>query len=124
MCQPNTSYLSCLGPQLTYFLSEINCFESMHPFFFFIFGQFLIVLRGYIAVSVECVNICNLTKGDGNVRSDCNALSCAWKAPRALTGFLASTAHPPVCSLYLCGRSGRKSRVKSVIILCSFCLCS
>ncbi|KAF3562789.1 hypothetical protein DY000_02010867 [Brassica cretica] len=66
-----------------------------------------------MSVSVECVNICNLTKGDGNVRSDCNALSCAWKAPRALTGFLASTAHPPVCSLYLCGRSGRKSRVKS-----------
>ncbi|WZZ11811.1 putative GTP diphosphokinase RSH1, chloroplastic isoform X1 [Brassica napus] len=66
-----------------------------------------------MSVSVECVNICNLTKGDGNVRSDCNALSCAWKAPRSLTGFLASTAHPAVCSLYLCGRSGRKSRVKS-----------
>ncbi|CAH2072006.1 unnamed protein product [Thlaspi arvense] len=66
-----------------------------------------------MSVSVECVNICNLTKGDGNARSDCNALSCAWKAPRALTGFLASTAHPPVCSLYLCGRNGRKSRIKS-----------
>uniref|UniRef100_A0A1J3E0N7 Putative GTP diphosphokinase RSH1, chloroplastic n=1 Tax=Noccaea caerulescens TaxID=107243 RepID=A0A1J3E0N7_NOCCA len=66
-----------------------------------------------MSVSVECVNICNLTKGEGNARSDCNALSCAWKAPRALTGFLASTAHPPVCSLYLCGKNGRKSRVKS-----------
>uniref|UniRef100_A0A1J3FDK2 Putative GTP diphosphokinase RSH1, chloroplastic n=1 Tax=Noccaea caerulescens TaxID=107243 RepID=A0A1J3FDK2_NOCCA len=66
-----------------------------------------------MSVSVECVNICNLTKGEGNARSDCNALSCAWKAPRALTGFLASTAQPPVCSLYLCGKNGRKSRVKS-----------
>ncbi|CAA7054189.1 unnamed protein product [Microthlaspi erraticum] len=66
-----------------------------------------------MSVSVECVNICNLTKGEGNARNDCNALSCAWKAPRALTGFLASTAHPPVRSLYLCGRNGRKSRVKS-----------
>ncbi|CAE6140793.1 unnamed protein product [Arabidopsis arenosa] len=66
-----------------------------------------------MSVSVECVNICNLTKGDGNARSDCNALSCAWKAPRALTGFLASTAHPPVCSLYSCGRNGRKSRMKA-----------
>jgi len=78
----------------------------------------------YNAVSVECVNICNLTKGDGNARSDCSALSCAWKAPRALTGFLASTAHPPVCSVYSCGRNGRKSRMKAVSILYCVCLCS
>lgn len=85
----------------------------MHPFLV----NNLLFCVGYIAVSVECVNICNLTKGEGNARSDCNALSCAWKAPRALTGFLASTAHPPVYSLYLCGKNGRKSRVKSVSIL-------
>ncbi|CAF2141294.1 unnamed protein product, partial [Brassica napus] len=48
-----------------------------------------------IAVSVECVNICNL-----NERSDCSA----WKAPRAFTGFLATTAHPP---LYLCRTNTR-----------------
>nr|AAC28177.1 T2H3.10 [Arabidopsis thaliana] len=77
-----------------------------------------------MSVSVECVNICNLTKGDGNARSDCSALSCAWKAPRALTGFLASTAHPPVCSVYSCGRNGRKSRMKAVSILYCVCLCS
>ncbi|XP_013676990.1 putative GTP diphosphokinase RSH1, chloroplastic isoform X2 [Brassica napus] len=62
-----------------------------------------------MSVSVECVNIRNLTKGDGNAseRSDCSALSCAWKAPRALTGFLATTTHPP---LYLCRR---KTRIQS-----------
>ncbi|CAH8350357.1 unnamed protein product [Eruca vesicaria subsp. sativa] len=57
-----------------------------------------------MSVSVECVNICNLTKGDGNLRSDCSALSCAWKAPRALTGFLATTP------LFLCAR---KTRIQS-----------
>ncbi|XP_010522807.1 PREDICTED: putative GTP diphosphokinase RSH1, chloroplastic isoform X2 [Tarenaya hassleriana] len=68
-----------------------------------------------MSVSVECVSICNLTKGDGNARSDCNALSCAWKAPRALTGFLASTAHSPPCSLYSHGRYGRRNRIESCV---------
>jgi hypothetical protein len=40
------------------------------------------------------VNVCNLWRGDGNGRYDCNFLSCASKAPRVLTGFLATTAHP------------------------------
>ncbi|KAL3623600.1 hypothetical protein CASFOL_032416 [Castilleja foliolosa] len=52
----------------------------------------------YIAedfVSMECLNICKLWKGDLSGKYDCNMLSCALKAPRVLTGFLASTAHPP-----------------------------
>ncbi|CAN1292603.1 Putative GTP diphosphokinase RSH1, chloroplastic, partial [Linum perenne] len=50
------------------------------------------------AVSVECINLCNFPKGDISGRYDCSVLSCAWRAPRVLTGFLASTAHPPVYS--------------------------
>ncbi|XP_071742582.1 putative GTP diphosphokinase RSH1, chloroplastic [Rutidosis leptorrhynchoides] len=46
-----------------------------------------------ISVPVECVNMCKFFKGDGSGRYDCSAISCAWKAPRALTGFLASTTH-------------------------------
>nr|XP_043609294.1 putative GTP diphosphokinase RSH1, chloroplastic isoform X2 [Erigeron canadensis] len=45
------------------------------------------------SMSVECVNICKFPKGDGSSRYDCSVISCAWKAPRALTGCLASTAH-------------------------------
>ncbi|WJX79805.1 Putative GTP diphosphokinase rsh1, chloroplastic [Trifolium repens] len=47
-----------------------------------------------MSVSLECVNVCNLWRGDGNGRYACNFLSCASKAPRVLTGFLATTAHP------------------------------
>nr|XP_027127431.1 putative GTP diphosphokinase RSH1, chloroplastic [Coffea arabica] len=48
-----------------------------------------------MSVPVECVNVCKLWKGsDVSGRYECSVLSCAWKAPRALTGFLASTAHP------------------------------
>ncbi|PON66317.1 RelA/SpoT family [Trema orientale] len=64
-----------------------------------------------MSVSLECVNICKLTKGDGSWRYDCNILSCAWKAPRVLTGFLASTAHPPTCSLLSYARNGRRTRI-------------
>lgn len=68
------------------------------------------------AVPVECLNICKLlSKGDGSGRYECSVLSCAWKAPRVLTGFLASTAHPsPQCSSFLCGRNGRRKQFKSV----------
>lgn len=46
------------------------------------------------SVFVESVNRCKLPKGEGSgVRYECSVLSCAWKAPRALTGSLASTAH-------------------------------
>ncbi|KAK9146983.1 hypothetical protein Sjap_006886 [Stephania japonica] len=60
-----------------------------------------------MSVSVECVNLCKLSsKGDGK----CSVLSCAWKAPRVLTGFLASsTAHSNCNSLV----SGRRDRAKS-----------
>lgn len=47
-----------------------------------------------MSVSVECVSVCKLKlwRGEGsNGRYDCSVLSCAWKAPRALTGSLAST---------------------------------
>ncbi|OVA02612.1 HD/PDEase domain [Macleaya cordata] len=62
-----------------------------------------------MSVSVECVNVCKLSRGDGSGRYECNVLSCAWKAPRVLTGFLASTAQPQCSSL----RSGRRNRTKS-----------
>ncbi|KAI8574780.1 hypothetical protein RHMOL_Rhmol01G0380600 [Rhododendron molle] len=66
-----------------------------------------------LAVSVECVNVCKFSIGDGSGRYDCSALSCAWKAPRALTGFLASTAHSPQCSVSPNRRTGRRNRFKS-----------
>ncbi|XP_024018317.1 putative GTP diphosphokinase RSH1, chloroplastic [Morus notabilis] len=38
-------------------------------------------------------------------------MSCAWKAPRVLTGFFASTAHSPQCSSLLSNaRNGRRTR--------------
>lgn len=69
-----------------------------------------------LSVPVECLNICKLlSKGDGNGRYECSVLSCAWKAPRVLTGFLASTAHPsPQCSSFSCGRNGRRKQFKSI----------
>ncbi|KAK2649542.1 hypothetical protein Ddye_017031 [Dipteronia dyeriana] len=67
-----------------------------------------------MSVSVECVNICKLSKSDGSGRYyDCSVLSCAWKAPRALTGFLASTAHPPHCSSLSCSPNARRNRKTS-----------
>lgn len=73
-------------------------------------------------VSVECVNICKLWKGDGSGRYyDCSVLSCAWKAPRALTGFLASTAHPPNCPSLSYSPNGRRNRINSVsLFTCYF----
>lgn len=66
-----------------------------------------------MSVSVECVSICKLPKGEGSGRYDCSVLSCAWKAPRVLTGFLASTAHPIQCSSFVYGRYRRKNRSRS-----------
>ncbi|KAL7172092.1 hypothetical protein ACSBR2_031730 [Camellia fascicularis] len=68
-----------------------------------------------MSVSVECVNICNFWKGDtsgSSSRYDCSVLSCAWKAPRALTGFLASTAHPHCSASSPYGRTRRRNRIK------------
>ncbi|QCD98252.1 GTP pyrophosphokinase [Vigna unguiculata] len=64
-----------------------------------------------MSVSLECVNACKLWRGDGSGKFDCSLLSCAWKAPRVLSGFLASTAHPPhQCSDLSNGRNGRRNR--------------
>ncbi|KAL6978360.1 GTP diphosphokinase [Sarracenia purpurea var. burkii] len=65
-----------------------------------------------MSVSVECVNICKFSIGDGSGRYDCSVLSCAWKAPRALTGFLASTAQPTQSSTSFYGRTWRRNRLK------------
>lgn len=62
--------------------------------------------------SIECVSICKVWKGDVSGRNDCSVLSCAWKAPRSLTGFLASTAHSTQCSVLPLGQTswGNRSR--------------
>ncbi|KAK1315922.1 hypothetical protein QJS10_CPA05g00353 [Acorus calamus] len=64
-----------------------------------------------MSVSVECVNLCRLAKGEGIGRYECSVLSCAWKAPRVLTGSLASTAHPHCPPLsHDRARRGRQTR--------------
>ncbi|MBA0679350.1 hypothetical protein Goari_011124 [Gossypium aridum] len=74
-----------------------------------------------IAVSVECVNICKFTKGEGSGRYDCSMLSCAWKAPRVLTGFLASTANPSHSSPFGYARHGRRNRIKPALDVGGWC---
>ncbi|XP_022010469.1 putative GTP diphosphokinase RSH1, chloroplastic isoform X1 [Helianthus annuus] len=48
-------------------------------------------------MSLECVSVCKYPKADGSGsgsgRYDCSSVTCAWKAPRVLTGSLASTAN-------------------------------
>lgn len=65
-------------------------------------------------MSVECVSICKYPKGDGSGRYDCSPIPCAWKAPRALTGLLASTANSSALHV----QSGRKIRRGHVILTC------
>ncbi|CAI9785598.1 unnamed protein product [Fraxinus pennsylvanica] len=60
-----------------------------------------------MSVSVECLNTFKFWKGVASGKYDCSVLSCASKAPRALTGFLASTAHPPL----QCGRTARRNHI-------------
>ncbi|XP_016711896.2 putative GTP diphosphokinase RSH1, chloroplastic isoform X2 [Gossypium hirsutum] len=62
---------------------------------------------------LECVNICKLTKAEGSGRFDCSVLSCASKAPRVLTGFLASTANPSHSSSFAEARHRRRNRNRS-----------
>ncbi|KAK6937351.1 RelA/SpoT [Dillenia turbinata] len=69
------------------------------------------------SVSVECVNVCKFWKGETSGRYDCSVLTCAWKAPRVLSGFLASTAHPPSCSSLSCSQIGRRNRFKFMYIV-------
>ncbi|KAJ4957215.1 hypothetical protein NE237_013998 [Protea cynaroides] len=66
-----------------------------------------------LSVSVECLNHCKLSKRDGTNRFEYTIISCVWKAPRALSGFFASTAHHLHCSSLLDGRPGRPNRIKS-----------
>ncbi|KAJ0691661.1 putative GTP diphosphokinase [Helianthus annuus] len=51
----------------------------------------------FLSVSLECVSVCKYPKADGSGsgsgRYDCSSVTCAWKAPRVLTGSLASTAN-------------------------------
>ncbi|XP_039042929.1 putative GTP diphosphokinase RSH1, chloroplastic isoform X1 [Hibiscus syriacus] len=68
-----------------------------------------------LSVSLECVNICKLTRGEGSVRFDRSLLSCASKDPRALTGFLASTANPSHSSSFTYARHGRRARIRSAL---------
>ncbi|XP_022757941.1 putative GTP diphosphokinase RSH1, chloroplastic isoform X2 [Durio zibethinus] len=74
-----------------------------------------------LSVSVECVNICKLSKGEGSGRNDCSVLSCAWKAPRVLTGFLASTSNPSHSSSFAYARHGRRNRIKSALDVGGWC---
>ncbi|KAL1155824.1 hypothetical protein V6Z11_A08G050700 [Gossypium hirsutum] len=74
-----------------------------------------------LSVSVECVNICKFTKGEGSGRYDCSMLSCAWKAPRVLTGFLASTANPSHSSPFGYARHGRRNRIKPALDVGGWC---
>ncbi|WOL04032.1 hypothetical protein Cni_G12753 [Canna indica] len=66
------------------------------------------------SASVECANPCKLSKGEGSGRYECSVLSCAWKAPRVLTGSLASTTLPR-CSVY---HRDEKRRVRRRRWLC------
>lgn len=72
-----------------------------------------------MSVSVECVNLCKLSKGDGVGKYECSVMSCAWKAPRVFTGFLATTtaAHTHSCFL---GLTRCKSRAKFSCERCGF----
>lgn len=45
----------------------------------------------FLSVSFEAVNVCKVIKLDTGSRSECSILSCAWKAPRVLSGSFAST---------------------------------
>ncbi|KAG4186395.1 hypothetical protein ERO13_A08G041800v2 [Gossypium hirsutum] len=48
-------------------------------------------------------------------------LSCAWKAPRVLTGFLASTANPSHSSPFGYARHGRRNRIKPALDVGGWC---
>ncbi|RRT41967.1 hypothetical protein B296_00057408 [Ensete ventricosum] len=80
------------------------------------------------SVSVECANLCKLYKGEGGGWYECSVLSCAWKAPRVLTGSLASTTLPR-CSAHHRDEKIRVRRkrwscqvnaVRSCLNFCSF----
>ncbi|KAJ0651058.1 hypothetical protein HanOQP8_Chr15g0556911 [Helianthus annuus] len=69
----------------------------------------------FLSVSLECVSVCKYPKADGSGsgsgRYDCSSVTCAWKAPRVLTGSLASTAN---------GQSERRIRHANVMLTLSY----
>nr|CAB3495997.1 unnamed protein product [Digitaria exilis] len=78
------------------------------------------------ASSLECVSSCRAGSWKGGGRPyECSVLSCAWNAPRALTGALASTAQCSSCGHAEAGggwrRRGRSRRsnnsVRSVSVI-------
>ncbi|KAL6902059.1 hypothetical protein ACP4OV_004935 [Aristida adscensionis] len=75
------------------------------------------------ASSLECVSSCRAAsrKGGGGGRPyECSVLSCAWNAPRALTGALASTAQCSSCGHAEAGggwrRRGRSRRSNNSLL--------
>lgn len=61
------------------------------------------------ASSLECVSSCRAASWKGGGRPyECSVLSCAWNAPRALTGALASTAQCSSCGHAEAGGSWRR----------------
>ncbi|KAG2540917.1 hypothetical protein PVAP13_9NG589100 [Panicum virgatum] len=73
------------------------------------------------ASSLECVSSCRATSWKGGGRPyECSVLSCAWNAPRALTGALASTAQCSSCGHAEAGggwrRRGRSRRSNNLLL--------
>ncbi|KAK3147292.1 hypothetical protein QOZ80_3BG0280570 [Eleusine coracana subsp. coracana] len=65
------------------------------------------------ASSLECVSSCRAASWKGGGRPyECSVLSCAWNAPRALTGALASTTQCSSCS-HTEARGGWRRRGRS-----------
>ncbi|AQL06802.1 putative GTP diphosphokinase RSH1, chloroplastic isoform X3 [Zea mays] len=72
-------------------------------------------------VPVECVSSCRSASWKGGGRPyECSVLLCAWNAPRALTGALASTAQCSSCGHAEAGsswrRRGRSSRSNNSLL--------
>ncbi|KAL6593886.1 hypothetical protein ACP70R_048787 [Stipagrostis hirtigluma subsp. patula] len=67
------------------------------------------------ASSLECVSSCGAAsrKGGGGRPYECSVLSCAWNAPRALTGALASTAQCSSCGHAEAAGGGWRRRGRS-----------
>ncbi|KAF3777572.1 putative GTP diphosphokinase [Nymphaea thermarum] len=63
-----------------------------------------------ISVLMECMSRCTLVNQDVSGRWECSALSCAWKAPRVLSGFLASTTQPHSSTFHSCRAETRNSK--------------
>lgn len=67
-----------------------------------------------MSVSVECVSLCKLKLWN----YDCSVLSCAWKAPRVLTGSLASTTQSSSGSTFSSSVSCPRRRINRLKYRC------